>query len=909
MSHSNDATSIYNVSVDSRSRPRGQSDNSFTLDLGRTLHRVKTVQLAAMQFPDSRYAFDDGSVLEYSEPIYIEPNTYLKIQQTTKITNKVTNAQTTNINEISVLIPPTLNPIIDYDINSNTVSTQYNHGLSFSSTYYPLVGLNTSVVGAAFPQSRMTYPMPDPFPQESGPILNYQTITVNPNGVCNQYKYVNGYLEALTNETSNFNLRHIIPGVATSYIYTPKPTLVELFTMINAALSDVVATPPVTVSVSDASNTSPIVITTPVNHGFNDNDQVVVSGVTGNTSANGTYNITITGLTTFELNGSIGNNTYNNGGSVTKTGLQLTVSFGFNDEKNSVVCVGPVKTTETRVSTTTISAVLLGGSGTLADLLGFSTACLDPPATAIIPQNIVKSIPLRHGNYTATQVCSLLNYQLNPLLFEVPIAQRTFHFMLSGGTPFNVVLMYGRYTVQQVVDYLNVYLNCAPANIQVSYNALTQKFTFRQKYDMVFGMIFNYADGGLMSINFGFEAINYDQHYEYTSVNAALFGVTDLMQVPENSYNVTSDATSQHFTFDSNDLTQYICTSGTNTEDVGGTWGINSQIAFPYKPNDVFYAQNPYICVPIVDTNVSNVLAVTIPTPNPGDPLLVGNDIVTITGVQGNTVVNGTWRVEVHYEEDPPIVILYPVTDINRVARTAGYINSTGGILYSVTNNGIPTNTYTTIIKSPWDASVSGLPSFELQPTVSMFSTLDNGTVHEALQTPQTLVPVSLKSAQRNVFQLLFSNPDAKAGNFGFPPIAWPPSTSALQTFDSTYYPVYNADKGCVPVSGSYTAPFAWTLTPPDYILVTLANLASDMNSHSWNGDNRPILAKLQITAPYLLISENFLFNSTAGFDRVNQVTITFYNPDWTPCRFNGKPINFNLIFTMAENSAKLMQY
>jgi hypothetical protein len=73
---------------------------------------------------------------------------------------------------------------------------------------------------------------------------------------------------------------------------------------------------PSTGTVADASNppSGPIVIKSP-NHGLADGDVVTISGVTGNTAANGTFVITVLGPDRFSLNGSQGNGTYGGGGS------------------------------------------------------------------------------------------------------------------------------------------------------------------------------------------------------------------------------------------------------------------------------------------------------------------------------------------------------------------------------------------------------------------------------------------------------------------------------------------------------------------------------------------------------------------------------------------------------------------
>lgn len=68
-------------------------------------------------------------------------------------------------------------------------------------------------------------------------------------------------------------------------------------------------------AVSGATNASPIVLTT-ATHGLSTGDYVTVSGVLGNTAANGTWTITVLSGTTFSLTGSAGNAAYTSGGIV-----------------------------------------------------------------------------------------------------------------------------------------------------------------------------------------------------------------------------------------------------------------------------------------------------------------------------------------------------------------------------------------------------------------------------------------------------------------------------------------------------------------------------------------------------------------------------------------------------------------
>jgi len=84
------------------------------------------------------------------------------------------------------------------------------------------------------------------------------------------------------------------------------------------------------IAVTDATNTSPIVITLAAAANYlRTGDSKDVSGVTGNTAANGTFIVTALTPTTFELNGSTGNGAYVSGGYVKTTGAPDHV---WNDE-------------------------------------------------------------------------------------------------------------------------------------------------------------------------------------------------------------------------------------------------------------------------------------------------------------------------------------------------------------------------------------------------------------------------------------------------------------------------------------------------------------------------------------------------------------------------------------------------
>src|SRR5581483_1481932 len=70
--------------------------------------------------------------------------------------------------------------------------------------------------------------------------------------------------------------------------------------------------------ITNATNAGPIVITSNT-HGLTTGTQVQISGVLGNTAANGTWTITVVNSNSFSLNGSTGNGAYTSGGTWTAT--------------------------------------------------------------------------------------------------------------------------------------------------------------------------------------------------------------------------------------------------------------------------------------------------------------------------------------------------------------------------------------------------------------------------------------------------------------------------------------------------------------------------------------------------------------------------------------------------------------
>ncbi len=72
------------------------------------------------------------------------------------------------------------------------------------------------------------------------------------------------------------------------------------------------------ITITGATNATPIVLTVPTGHGIVAADEVEISGVLGNTAANGAFIVTSVTATTITLQGSAGNSAYTSGGKLRK---------------------------------------------------------------------------------------------------------------------------------------------------------------------------------------------------------------------------------------------------------------------------------------------------------------------------------------------------------------------------------------------------------------------------------------------------------------------------------------------------------------------------------------------------------------------------------------------------------------
>jgi hypothetical protein len=116
-------------------------------------------------------------------------------------------------------------------------------------------------------------------------------------------------------------------------------------------------------AVIDASNTTPIQITTPMDHGFATGQQVRIQHVHGNWNANGIHTITVTGPRTFTLNGTSGNGDFrvlyfiNNVTNLSGPVRLRTADVYGNTENHNV----PINTT-IRVEVRNLGGITLSGS-------------------------------------------------------------------------------------------------------------------------------------------------------------------------------------------------------------------------------------------------------------------------------------------------------------------------------------------------------------------------------------------------------------------------------------------------------------------------------------------------------------------------------------------------------------------
>lgn len=928
------STAVYGVSVDSRSRNPDEPDNAYTVQLQRNMDRVKSVQLGSFQFQDSRTAFTSASTLSYSEPVVIPANTFLRFEETTRVQDKATKMVSSSTRNLTLYLPPTMNKITGMDNGTLQLTTENIHGLLFGVSFYPLVGLRMRLVGGDFPQDLHAFTTPS-FPTDSTfPVLTTAT-TESPyfTGNNTTFTWATDYLAEITGGVGSAELRMLDdaadPDDYHSYIHAPRPTLAELFIMLNAATTSLTNRTDLSGAVVSSSFATPITITTAAAHGLSTGDEVVISGVS-DPAANGTFFITAVTSTTFVLDSSVGTAAGGAGTWFSPQTLHVGVTFGFDNANNVIVASGPSRVTESSTNITTQSVRLVG---TVGSLLGFNNGKLDPPISGTLPTSILRTINFKPGTFTASELAVETSSRLNPADFSVdtPIplfdkesinlpldpvltaADRTFHYTVPVGNQLGLAIDHGQYSGAQLADWMTAKLSPIPAQLSVTFDAATNRFTISHNLGLSFSLDFSTTP--IVAAKLGFDAEAYADASSFTSVRAAIMGVSATATPPDNVYNLVADANAQKFTIHTKPPTNFYSVSGTSTVGVGGVWTplvlTDLNFAHHFQPGDILTAVRPTLSGARGSTKEITGAAAPGITITAAAHGLVDGDTVTVTGVEGQVNANDTWMVT--------SATLNTFRLQGAAANIDPYVTGTG-VWWSevslVTGVQRPTTTYEVVVKSVWDAS-TGLPLLTLEPTASIFSVQDAGTANrDPLGTP-SLAPtdglILLRSSRRNVFMLHMNHPEGTPESLGFPPIAWPPSQPSIVSGGSCIphlneHDLYDASILGIPSNDLYVSPFTWNLLPPDYIMIVLKSncLTQDTHTHSFRRESFPIFAKLLVTSPYINISEELHFTTFAVHAKFNSILIEFVNPDGTLVQFNGRPHSYTLLFTVSQDDAVL---
>lgn len=136
--------------------------------------------------------------------------------------------------------------------------------------------------------------------------------SLSPNGPADSYHYF--ALQASTLLAAMVPPVTLTGGPITRALVAANALTGTVTTTVANAAGDVAGVSGLTVT--GATWATPIVVTTSAAHGLNNNDYVTISGVLGNTAANGTWQITAAAGVTFTLVGSAGNAAYTSGGTV-----------------------------------------------------------------------------------------------------------------------------------------------------------------------------------------------------------------------------------------------------------------------------------------------------------------------------------------------------------------------------------------------------------------------------------------------------------------------------------------------------------------------------------------------------------------------------------------------------------------
>lgn len=130
-----------------------------------------------------------------------------------------------------------------------------------------------------------------------------------------------------------------------------------------------------TINIFSSTNASPISITTSASHSYSTGDTVFICDHTGNTNANGTWEITVTGSTTFTLTGSTGNSIGTVGGTVRKaTNCVIRLASSLTENIASHGNVGEGRTVWTATTNNTATTTVGTKQGNVGDSISIGAA-------------------------------------------------------------------------------------------------------------------------------------------------------------------------------------------------------------------------------------------------------------------------------------------------------------------------------------------------------------------------------------------------------------------------------------------------------------------------------------------------------------------------------------------------------
>lgn len=200
-------------------------------------------------------------------------------------------------------------------------------------------------------------------------------------------------------------------------------------------------------AVTGATNASPIAITTPAAHGLASGNYVTIAGVLGNTNANNTFNITVTGAATFTLNGSVGSGAYAGGGAIDGGDLgevDTIIQSNCVSDDITALTVSAVPQNIAISCTATVpqtqSSVYVAAAQT-ALAVYFASIPIGGNATAVISYDTIVGILFQAGATSggASYVQNLTNVLVNGGTSDIPFSTPGSVATLSPSPVINVV--------------------------------------------------------------------------------------------------------------------------------------------------------------------------------------------------------------------------------------------------------------------------------------------------------------------------------------------------------------------------------------------------------------------------------------------------------------------------------------